>query len=223
MLVPFLVQAVLLLGAIVAAWRIPAPAPPSGGEAGAPSRSPLPPWFFKEVVPMAPWVFTFASIAFVVLPGLVRTRAGGLAVVYAGLVTAATLFSGVAVQPLVRKTTPRRAGTLGLIVGSVGLMVGIAAVAWLSLAGVLAAAVLLGVGYGGCLIAGLRWIEAATVPATRGRATGAFYVFTYLGFAAPVVLAASAPLLGDRVSLACAAVLALATAAHFARGGLRAS
>ena len=223
MLVPFLVQAVLLLGAIVAVWRIPAPPPPARGAVGSPSRSPLPPRFFREVVPIAPWVFTFASIAFIVLPGLVRARAGRFAVVYAGLVTAATLFSGVAVQPLVRRTTPRRAGTLGLIAGSVGLMVGIGAVAWLSLAGVLAAAVLLGVGYGACLIAGLRWIEAATVPASRGRVTGAFYVFTYLGFAAPFLLAASAPRLGDRASLACAAVLALATAAHVARGGLRAS
>jgi hypothetical protein len=87
----------------------------------------------------------------------------------------------------------------------------------------LAAAVLLGVGYGACLIAGLRWIEAATVPATRGRVTGLFYVFTYLGFAAPLLLAAWAPRLGDRVSLAWAAVLALATAVEVARGGLRAS
>jgi hypothetical protein len=225
MLVPFVVQAVLMLVAILAAWRISAPTSPSRLGAGAPPRSPLPPRFFSEVVPIAPWVFTFASIAFVVLPGLVRARAGRFSVVYAGLVTATTLFSGVAVQPLVRKTKPWRAGTLGLVVGSVGLMVGIAAVAWLSLVGVLAAAVLLGVGYGACLIAGLRWIEAATVPATRGRVTGLFYVFTYLGFAAPFLLAASAPLLGDRPDavLACAAVLALAAAALVARGGLRAS
>ncbi|HET6284824.1 MAG TPA: MFS transporter [Polyangia bacterium] len=216
MLVPYLVQAAFLLLAIVLASQVPASAPAAIFRGPAQLRL-LPRGFFKEVAPTAPWVFTFAAIAFVVLPGLVRERAGGFAVVYAGMVTAVTLLAGVAVQPFLRKTRPRLAATLGLAIGSVGLMVGMVATAGLSLLGVFLAAVLLGTGYGACLIAGLRWIEAATVPAIRGRVTGLFYVFTYLGFAAPFLLAACAPWLGDRASLACTAAVALATAGYSAR------
>lgn len=217
MLAPYLVQAAALLGALVVAWRTPAAVSPARPPGAALPRLALPAGFFKEVVPTAPWVFAFASIAFVVLPGLVRERAGRLAVVYAGMVTAVTLLSGVAVQPLLRKTTPRRAATLGLAIGGVGLVVGIAAAVWLSPLGVLFAAVLLGIGYGACLISGLRWVEAATVPAIRGRVTGLFYAFTYIGFAAPFLLAACAPRFGDAFGLAIAAVWALATAAYAAR------
>jgi MFS family permease len=79
---------------------------------------------------------------------------------------------------------------------------------------VLGAAVLLGVGYGCCLIAGLRWIEATTPAVNRGRVTGIFYVVTYLGFWAPTGMAAlaTAGWIGDRATLWMAAGLALVTA-----------
>jgi len=70
-----------------------------------------------------------------------------------------------------------------------------------------------GIGYGACLIAGLRWIEATTPPATRGRVTGMFYLLTYVGFWAPMVLAAVARRTGEGVALWLTAVLALASAA----------
>ncbi|HEY2903235.1 MAG TPA: MFS transporter, partial [Polyangia bacterium] len=206
LLIPYLVQALCLAAALALAWRAP-----DGGGAISSSRSPspskvaagvhLPAGFFVEIVPTAPWVFGFAAIAFVVLPGLIRDRLGSFAVIYAGVVTAATLLSGVFVQPLLRRITPRKAALIGLTSGSIGLLVAMAAVGAASAGAVLVAAVLLGIGYGACLIAGLRWVELATVPAIRGRVTGLFYLFTYVGFAAPFLLAAGSPHIGDQAGL----------------------
>ena len=77
---------------------------------------------------------------------------------------------------------------------------------------VLAAAVLLGVGYGTCLIAGLRWLEATVPAARRGRATGLFYVLTYLGFWTPTLMAALDRAIGDGATFWLATALALASA-----------
>ena len=78
-----------------------------------------------------------------------------------------------------------------------------------ALHGVLVAAPMLGAGYGGCLIAGLRFVEATTTTATRGRLTGIFYALTYIGFASPVVLAAVAKHTSDAGGLMVTAALAL--------------
>jgi hypothetical protein len=74
------------------------------------------------------------------------------------------------------------------------------------------AAALLGIGYGACLIAGLRWIEVTTPPTIRGRVTGVLYVLAYLGFWAPTVMAALARRTGDGATLWGAAGLAAVTA-----------
>jgi MFS family permease len=212
MLIPYLVQAACLAAALALAWG----APDARGAASSSSSNKrpdfhLPAGFFVEIVPIAPWVFGFAAIAFIVLPGLIRDRLGSFAVVYAGVVTAATLLSGVFVQPMLRRVSPRRAALTGLASGGMGLLVAMAAVGISSAAAVLGAAVLLGIGYGACLIAGLRWVEQATVPAIRGRVIGLYYLFTYVGFAAPFALAAGSPHIGDRAGLGAAAALVVIT------------
>jgi MFS family permease len=166
---------------------------------------------FGTIAIVAPWVFAFAAVSFAVLPALVRAKLGPFAVVFAGVVTATTLLAGVLVQPMLRQWPPLRAATFGLAVGAVGLLCATVAATSLSPAGVLGSAALLGSGYGGCLIAGLRFIEMRTTPATRGRVTGVYYALTYLGFAAPLALAAIARRVGDRSSLLAALALAIAT------------
>lgn len=215
MWMPYLLQGAALCGALLlvspapGAVRAPGPAAPRSDR-----RSSLrpPAGFVREVGLVAPWVFAFPAIAFVVLPSLVRPHVAEFAVVYAGLVAAATLAAGILIQPLVRVAPPRRAAIVGLLVGVVGLLVGRLATSRGSAAGVVMAAVLLGFGYGGCLIAGLRWVEGATPLPSRGRVTGLFYVVTYVGFWAPLLLAALARRLGDGPPLLLAALLALATA-----------
>jgi Major Facilitator Superfamily len=220
MRLPYLVQGAVLVPSLLAVGLMAHP-PPAGPRdalsgprddtraAGTPRRL-LPPGFGAIAI-VAPWVFGFAAVSFAVLPAIVRAQLGPFAVVFAGVVTATTLLAGVLVQPMLRKWPPLRAATFGLAIGAAGLLGATVAATSLSPAGVLGSAALLGSGYGGCLIAGLRFIETNTTPATRGRVTGIYYVLTYLGFAAPLALAAIARRVGDRSSLLAALALAIAT------------
>jgi MFS family permease len=156
---------------------------------------------FVAVAAFAPWVFVLPSVSSAVLPALVRPKLGSFAVAFAGLVTGATLLTSVFVQPTLRSWRPSNANTFGFAMGVVGLFVAIVAAATVSPLAVVVAALFLGAGYGGCLIAGLRFIETRSTPATRGRLTGIFYTMTYLGFAWPLVLAAIARRVGDVAGL----------------------
>ena len=174
---------------------------------------------FASVALVAPWVFVFPSVSHTVLPALVRATLGPFAVVFAGVVTGTTLLAGVLVQPLLRTWRPQNAGTFGLSVGALGLLCGTLAAKAQSPAAVLLAAALLGTGYGGCLIAGLRFVETNSTSETRGHLTGVYYTLTYIGFAAPLVIAAIARHIGDVPSLLvafCLSALTLASNAAWA-------
>ena len=217
MRLPYAVQAALLTAAIAAtasASRGTASTAPARGASSPPAEARLvPPGFVREVAFVAPWVFVFPSVSFAVLPGVVREQVGALRVVFAGVVTGITLFSAVLVQPALRPWRPRSAAAFGLAVGTAGLLCGALATAGARPIGVLLAAPLLGLGYGGCLIAGLRFVESSTTEATRGGLTGIFYALTYIGFASPVAVAALAGRTGEVGALLVAACLAAATLA----------
>ncbi|HEY5146126.1 MAG TPA: MFS transporter [Polyangiaceae bacterium] len=194
----------------------PPSAPGSAGQAGSDRAAPNARRFpagFAAVAIVAPWVFALPSVSSAVLPGLVRAKLGSFGVVFAGLVTGSTLLSGVLVQPVMRTWRSPTANTFGLSMGAIGLLCGIVAAKTLSPLAVLVAALLLGAGYGGCLIAGLRFIETRGTPETRGRLTGIFYALTYVGFAWPLVVAAIARRVGDVPSLVVTWSLCLATLA----------
>jgi hypothetical protein len=218
-LTPYLLQAAVLAWAIFLAWPARQVAKPAGGDAArapwpdGPAQGHVPARFLQELGVVAPWVFAFPSIAFVVLPAQVRAHLAAFAIAYAGLVAAATLAAGILIQSVARARPARRVAVAGLLTGALGVMAGRFATSLGSPGAVMVAAVLLGIGYGACLIAGLRWIEATTPPATRGRVTGIFYLLTYLGFWAPMLLAALARRTGEGVALGLTAVLALASAA----------
>jgi MFS family permease len=166
---------------------------------------------FAGVAFVAPWVFVFPSISSAVIPTLVRAKVGSLSVAFAGVVTATTLLCGVLVQPMLRTWPLKRASVFGLAAGATGLLCGAVAAREVWPGGAVLAAVLLGSGYGGCLIAGLRFIEANTTPETRGRLTGLYYALTYLGFASPLALAQLAKRIGDVPSLLVTFALAVIT------------
>src|ERR1019366_8295072 len=200
-----------LLTGVLAQWppwpvALPPPSPPAAtnpsraGREASQGRRRLPSGFATVAV-VAPWVFVLPSVSSAVLPGLVRAKLGAFAVVFAGLVTGSTLLSGVLVQPVLRAWRPPSANTFGLSMGVVGLLCAALAAKTGSPFAVLVAALLLGAGYGGCLIAGLRFIETRGSPETRGRLTGIFYALTYVGFAWPLALAAIARRIGDVPSL----------------------
>lgn len=208
--VPYLPH--LALGVAAAALLFPAcdgarPPAPGGPRLRVPrvTRSGR---FLRTVAIVAPWVFASASFAFAVLPG----ETGNATVLLAGAGGALTLFTGVAIQPVARRLEARRAlaaSAAGLLAAAAGLCVGIVALAGDSWALILVAAPLFGLGYGFCLISGLRETERIADPGELGATISVFYALTYLGFATPYVADLLNGVFGDRGALAVLAAVAL--------------
>ncbi len=148
--------------------------------------------FRRIVAPSAPWVFAAPSIAFAVLPGLVAHRTGSFQVGFAAIVAGLTLALGVLIQPVARRLD--RAddvrGTLaGLGAICAGTALGALAAHQQSWPLVIPAAILLGCGYGLCLVSGLLEIQRLATSQDLASLTAIYYALTYVGFAAPIVLA----------------------------------
>ncbi|MCP9485149.1 MAG: MFS transporter [Gaiellaceae bacterium MAG52_C11] len=167
--------------------------------------------FWLTVAPMAPWVFALPTIAFAALPAEIG-EVRGLAIAYSGAITAIGAFTGVLVQPVGRRFGEERGAALGLALGVAGLVVAMVAVTTAGPVLLVIVSLLLGCGYGLCLTAGLRLIETLALPAERGALTGIYYALTYVGFAAPFLVAAAASELDYPVALGGTALLAALTA-----------
>jgi MFS family permease len=214
---PYGPQIILGVLAFALLLRVPETARPTGarGPLLRLPRTATMPRFVRAVVPVAPWVFGSASLAFVVLPAQ-ASSVEHASVAFAGAATALTLGSGVLVQPFARRLEERRrmgAAVLGLGAAGLGLAIGIAAVAAGSKPLVLLAAPPFGVAYGTCLVAGLRETERLADAAQRGASIAVFLALTYLGFAAPYVFDLIDSALGTTATLALGVGFALATAA----------
>jgi len=146
----------------------------------------------RVVVPSAPWVFAAPAIAFALLPAVVGAGHATDGTASVAAVTALTAFSGVLVQPLGRRLE-HRAGVAGLVVLATGLTLAAvtaeARLLWL----LVPCAIVLGCAYGLCLVAGLVEVQRMASGHDLARLTAVFYAFTYLGFAAPYLLALGAP------------------------------
>ncbi|HEX3316586.1 MAG TPA: MFS transporter [Solirubrobacteraceae bacterium] len=217
---PYLPHLVIGVAALVVVARVPETVArgTKGGFLHLPSTARLP-RFRRVVVPLAPWVFGSAALAFVVLPALV-TPAHSASVAFAGLTTAVTAGTGVLVQPLARALEDRRrmgAGAAGLAAAAAGLCLGVVATATHSEALVVLAAVPFGAAYGMCLVAGLRETERLAPAHERGASIAVYLAISYLGFGAPWLFQLLAGGVGGRAALlvlaAVAALIALATAA----------
>jgi MFS family permease len=181
----------VMLAVIVPLWRAPETVVESSGR-GLRVRSAGDPAFLGRVAPVAPWVFGAATVSIVVLPGLVTTTTAGWTVAFNALIAGVTLGTGFAVQPLGRRlaaTDPRRGVAAGLGAITAGLLVAVGAAALASPVLVGVAAVVLGAGYGCCLVAGLLQTQRIAPPGELAGLTAVYYALTYLGFAVPVVLA----------------------------------
>jgi hypothetical protein len=130
----------------------------------------------------------------------------------------------VAVQPLARRIRYMLAGDVaGLCCAAAGAGIAIAAVAASDrvLAG--AAAVLLGLAYGLCLVSGLRQAEHMAGPDQRGAVLACYYALAYLGFAAPYLVDGLSAIAGQvgafAVLTGIVTLLALGTAGYAIRVG----
>lgn len=195
---PYAVHIAVSALVLVALLRLQALAP---GESPVVSRAdpddPLHPHersrrFRVLVVPMAPWVFGTAGVAYAILPEAMATHVGHYTLIYATVLTVLTLGMGILVQPLARRlddpVTPHAMrAAMALVVA--GLAIATAAVALgVPVLAAMAAAVL-GAGYGIGLLAGLLEIQRIATPERLASLTGGFYAMTYIGFLLPAVLA----------------------------------
>jgi MFS family permease len=182
------------------------------------------PRFRRVVAPMAPWVFAAPAIAFALLPNVVGAGRVGDGIALTASITALTALSGVLIQPLARRLDLRaklnRSAVGGLLLLSVGLGVGAVTAhsqqTWLLVPG----AILLGGAYGMCLVAGLVEVQRMAGADELAGLTAVYYALTYLGFAAPYLMALAAHVVSYAVLLAGSAALALATAGLVGRSSM---
>lgn len=178
------------------------------------------PRFRAVVAPAAPWVFIVPTVAFAAMPALLATHLGHFQVGFAALTAALTLGSGVAIQPLARQLDARRPGrglAAGLACALAGMLVAALAVDLGSWPLAVPADVLLGASYGLCLVSGLIEVDALAAPGELASLTAIFYALTYIGFAAPLVIAALEHLMPGQVVLLCGAALTAAVLAMVLR------
>jgi MFS family permease len=168
--------------------------------------------FARGVAPMAPFVFGFPAIVLAALPGMLGGSLGRAPMAYTGVLAAVTLAAGVLAQPLTRRFAPEAAARLGLIAGAVGLALGTLAVASQAAVVLLVVAPILGAAYGVCMTAGLHMVQRLARPEARGGITGLYLVLTYLGFAAPYLLALATRITTPVVALGVTTALAAAVA-----------
>ena len=162
------------------------------------------------VVPGAGWVFGIATMSLAVLPLLVADRVGRFAVAVGGVQAGLTLFTGVAVQPSVKRFEqrhPDRAMPLGLLAATVGLLLGAAVAVTHQIWLLLPAALVCGTAYGLILVSGLTLIERHLHGPYRAPANAVFYSLTYVGFGVPYLVAELGHVLGSAPVLAALAVL----------------
>jgi MFS family permease len=172
--------------------------------------------FWSVVAPLAPWVFGASSIALAYLPGLVLDHLGENALMFSAIVTMLTMVAGIAVQPLARRVNhPEKpyliATALGIVVGGLVLGAVAAASTWWWLIAV--AALVLGAGYGCCLVYGLMEVQRLASAENLGRLTAVFQALAYCGFGAPYLLAVIEHALPPSELLMLAAVPAVLTLA----------
>lgn len=181
--------------------------------------------FLGVVAPIAPWVFTAPAIAFALMPSVVGAQHAANGIAVAAAVASVTALAGVLIQPVGRRLDMRasgnRAGVAGLVLlaGGLALSAGTVVVGrvWL----LVPCAIVLGAAYGLCLISGLLEIQRLAEAGAVAGLTAAYYALSYLGFAAPYILALAAHVAAYPVLLAITAALALATAALVTRTDAR--
>lgn len=170
--------------------------------------------FLLVVLPVAPWVFGACASAYAIIPALMSARTSGAPIAFAALCCVLGLTAGLGIQSVGRRIDDP-SGVRGVVIALVTLAIGmgLAAVAahlltiWMSLI----AATVLGCGYGMAMISGLLEVQriagagsVASGPNGPGAGsvakkpagssdlaglTAVFYSVTYLGFAAPAILA----------------------------------
>lgn len=221
-LLPYLLHLLLATVALILLLRAPETVPVRETGRRAARRGLVPSArsrrFTRVVAPLGPWVFGSVTMVFTTLPAHGAGPVWGLSVAFPGVLAALALSAGVAVQPIGRRlqdaavargTADAATTGLGLVTG--GCVAAAAATAHPSLAAATVAALLLGAGYGLCIISGLREVEHLASSGELGSLVAIFYSLAYAGLAIPYLLALAAPHVGYPTALLLAAAAAAGT------------
>ncbi len=149
--------------------------------------------FLLVVVPLAPWVFGAASVAYAVLPSLMADHSGGYPIAFSALMSVIALGAGFSIQAVGRRIdtpTAARGALVALTILVLGMLLAAWAASALTVAAALIAAAVLGCGYGMALVSGLQEVQRIAGPDDLAGLTAVFYSLTYLGFAVPAILSA---------------------------------
>lgn len=222
---PYLVHLGLAAGALALLPGVPETRPGRTGPGPQPGLLPASlstPRFRRLVLPLGPWVFGSVTLVFTTLVAHGGRRVAGLGVALPGLLAAAALAAGYLVQPWGRRLHARSGGgapaAVALTVVTAGCLAAAAATARPGLAAEVVAALLLGAGYGLCLIVGLREVESLARAEELGAVVAVFYSLAYSGLALPYLLALVAPRVGYPAALLGTAVGAALTLLVVLRG-----
>jgi MFS family permease len=170
--------------------------------------------YLTLILPMAPWVFVSAAIGLAYLPGLIDQQLHSHALLIITLIVTLTATTGIAVQPGARRLAQHDARWLlvgALTTVTVGLVAASAAASTMSIPAAVVSAGILGAGYGACQVHGLQEVQL-TAPAERlASVTATYQAASYLGFAAPFMLAYAQHIESPQRLLLLLAMLAIAT------------
>ena len=169
--------------------------------------------FLRVVLPMAPWIFGSAAVAYAILPQLVDDKVGRWALLYTVGVTVAALSCGVLVQPIARRlddVSTARAVVVSMLLMTVGIVGGVVTAATRSPILAVPVAVVLGAAYGIAVVSGLLEVQRIAEPDELAGLTGVYYSLAYVGFLLPATLAGLSHVTSYPVMLGVLAVVALA-------------
>jgi MFS family permease len=180
--------------------------------------------FLRVVLPMAPWIFGSAGVAYAIVPAQVDGRIGQWGLIFTAALTVATLGAGVAVQPLAKRldsVSTARAVFIAMVLMSAGVAAAAIAAATRSPELAVAVALLLGAAYGIGVVSGLLEIQRIAAPDELAGLTGVYYALAYVGFLLPAGLAELSHWFQYWQMLAVVALVAVACTAYIATASTR--
>lgn len=148
------------------------------------------PRFLTAVVPAAPWVFGCAGVSYAIMPSLAQSHVAYPIAFTAGI-TAAALGFAFAIQQISHKldsTQSAQGQLVGLGLTIVGMVLATVTSLHLSIPMVIITSLILGLGYGMCLVSCLGEVQRIAGPDDLGGLTAVFYALTYIGFFFPMIL-----------------------------------
>lgn len=163
-------------------------------------------------LPMAIWVFSCITTSIVILAARAADNFNS-PILLPAIACALAFSAGLIAQYLGRKFAwGRQSGTAGALFATAGYGLASFGGETISVAMFVITAVLLGTAYGLCLREGLLGVNIYTPVHKHGTGIGIYYVFTYFGFAFPVLFDVLTPRVGYSAPLVVIAVLAFASA-----------